>query len=181
MILALALLLFAAPDDGVRHYEGEVSQGQSFRRAIGRGLIFELKPTDTGWRIAIVPEAACEDHSDFAMVVNPPYRGYNALNVDASYGTTVTEAVGMPPRKFRFVLSCRDYRVEGRRLDIVLWPYRHPKPEYESALAKLGTSPQGHAIFTILRSKTSKRIDWIRFRLKVCTQASAKGCILATQ
>lgn len=126
--------------------------------------------------IRIVPKAPCMNaRDDWAAVVNSPFRNYNALYVDASYGITAKEAVGaMNPRNFSFVVTCGDFKVEGHRLEVALWPYSYSKGEAEAALAKLGTSQLGKAQFTILHSKVSEaaedvegknygKIDWMRF------------------
>lgn len=65
----------------VPHLTGEVSRGQEYRKEIGSGLLFLLKPTDSGWMIDIVPKVPCSEEADFARVVNAPYRNYNSLFV----------------------------------------------------------------------------------------------------
>ena len=142
-------------------------------------MLFRLRPTDTGWMIRIVPTAPCGADGDWASVVNAPYRNYNSLYVDASYGITAKEAVeNMNPREFSFVVTCEDYQIERHRLEIVMWPYTYSTEEADAALAKLGTSPLGKAKFTILNSKVSPaerdiggknygQIDWLKFRLDI--------------
>ena len=184
--IASALFLFAISgfaQDYVPHLGGEVFRGQEYRKEIGSGLVFLLKPTDTGWMIGIVPKSACGDNGDWATVVNAPYRNYNALFVDASYGVTAAEAVGFGPRKFSFVMTCDDFKRERHRLEIVLWPNSYSQREADEALAKLGSSPLGRATFSILDSKISRaenniegknygKIDWLRFRLDIAFQAA---------
>ncbi len=177
--LVAPLFGIALAHDEVTHFSGDVSRGQVYKREIGSGLLFVLSPTDTGWMIRIVPQTSCADSDDWARVVNSPYRNYNSLFVDASYGITARQAVkDMNPREFSFVLTCADYKSEGHRLDVVLWPYTYSKKEADAALANLGSSPLGKAIFTILNSKTSRaeqdiegknygKIDWLTFRLDV--------------
>lgn len=159
------------------HLTGEVSDGEKYQKEIGPGLLFQLKPTDTGWIIRIVPKVPCSDEGGFASVVNAPHRDYNSLHVDSSYGITAKEAVeNMNPREFSFVVTCEAYRIESHRLNIVL--YTLSQQERDETLPKLGTSPLGKAKFTILDSKVSpaKRdiggknygnIDWLRFRLDI--------------
>jgi hypothetical protein len=181
------LLLFAtfgSAQTYVAQLSGEVSSGEEFRRDIGAGLVFVLKPTDTGWDIGIVPKARCaEKEEEWAWVVNPPYRGYNSLYLDASYGTTASEAVAISPREFSFVVACEDYKLEARRVDIVLWPYNYTQKEADEALAKLGTSALRKAKLIILSSKVSPaehdiqgknygKIDWLKFRLDVTSRPS---------
>lgn len=72
---AYALIAFATygfAQDYVPHLSGEVSLGQEYRREIGSGLLFLLKPTHTGWIIGIVPKDQCIQNEDWASVVNFP-------------------------------------------------------------------------------------------------------------
>jgi len=184
--IASALFLVAMggfAQDYAPHLTGEVFRGQEYRKEIGSGLFFLLKPTDTGWMINIVPKSHCGENDDWAHVVNAPYRNYNALFVDASYGITAAEAVGYGPRRFSFVVTCEDFKRERHRLEIVLWPYNYSQPEVDEASAKLGTSPLGKATFSILDSKISRakeniegknygKIDWLRFRLDIASPAA---------
>jgi hypothetical protein len=180
-VSALLLLAVSAYAQGyVPRFSGEVSRGQEFRKEIGSGLEFVLRPMDTGWTIGIVPKTRCVDGEDWASVVNAPYRNYNALHLDASYGVSAKEAVGINPREFLYVTNCEDYRQEAHRLEIVLWPYNHSQQEADEALAKLGTSALGKARLTISSAKVSPadraiegknygRIDWLKFRLDVAS------------
>ena len=186
VLVAFLLAIPACAQNYVTRFTAEVSRGQEFRRDIGAGLEFVLKPTESGWMISIVPKAQCVEHEDWAAVVNAPYRNYNALHLDASYGTTVQEAVGINPREFVFVTTCDDYRQEARRLDIALWPYNHTQQEVDDAMARLATSPLGKARLTILSSKVSPadqaiegknygKIDSLKFRLDVAPPARQRS------
>ncbi len=161
-LTALLILIAALPAMAAEkpiHIAGTLSRGEMFRKTIAPKLDFVLNPTDTGWMIAIVPAAACADSGDWATVVNPPYRGYNALFVDTAYGITAWEAATWAPREFRFVTTCDDYRREIERLRIVLWPYTHSEKEVSQAQELLGTSPTGQGRFTILDSKVSRAAE----------------------
>jgi hypothetical protein len=178
IILSLLLGVGGLAQDYVPHLTGEVSRGQEYQREIGSGLLFRLEPNEEGWMIRIVPKATCGE-GDWAAVVNAPYRNYNSLHVDASYGITAKEAVEkMNPREFSFVVSCEDYRTESQRLDVVMWAYSHSQQEVDEAMAKLATSPVGKGKFTILDSRVSPaereiggkncgKIDWLKFRLDI--------------
>ena len=184
-VTVLVAFLLAVPvfaQNYVTQFSGEVSRGQEFRREIGPGLEFILRPTETGWAIRIAPKTPCAQNEDWAAVVNAPYRGYNALYLDASYGITAQEAVGINPREFLYVTNCEDYKQEARRLEVVLWPYNFTKQETDDAMAKLATSPLGKARLTILSAKVSPagkeiegknygRLDALRFRLDVAPPA----------
>jgi len=141
-------------------------------------LLFLLKPNDSGWIIGVMPKTRCVENEDWVAVVNAPYRNYNSLHLDASYGITAEEAVKMGPRKLSFVVACEDYKQESRRLKIVLWPYTHSQAETDEALALLGTSPLGKAKLTILNFKVSRteqdidgknfgKIDGLKFKVEL--------------
>jgi hypothetical protein len=171
LVRILVALLLAIPVCGqnyVTRLSGEVSRGQEFRRDIGSGLEFVLRPSETGWTISIVPKTKCTDNDDWAGVVNAPYRNYNTLHLDSSYGITAQEAVGISPREFLYVTNCDDYKQEARRLEIVLWPYNYTQQETDDALAKLATLASGKARLTVLEAKVGPgRIDSLKFRLDV--------------
>lgn len=132
-VLMLGLVLLSGslsiPQDH-SNFTGEVSQGQTFRRAIGRGLDFVLAPSTmdpgniTGWIISVAPDRAPADSecNDFVWVVTPPYRLQNVRYLDTSYGTSAEEAVHNSPRDFNFVLNCPDFQGERERVNRVLWP-----------------------------------------------------------
>jgi hypothetical protein len=142
-----------------------------------------MQPGGTGWTIRILPKVTCDDTGDWAFVVNPPYRYYNSLYLNASYDISAQQAVEINPREFSFVVTCGDYKVERQRLETVLWPYGYSQKEADEALAKLGTSPLGKGKFTILDSKISPaekaidgknfgKIDWLKFRLDITPPAA---------
>ena len=152
--------------------------GHEYQREFAPGLILKLTPNDSGWFIGVVPNAPCKSNDDWAAVITSPYRGYNALDLDSSYGITAKEAVAISPRKLKFLLTCDDYKRESRRLEIVLSPYSYSDEVYDDALAKLGTSRAGAITLTILQSKISPageevegrnygKIDWLRFKVDV--------------
>ncbi|MGI8744734.1 MAG: hypothetical protein ACR2NN_19610 [Bryobacteraceae bacterium] len=176
ILFVVAIAGFA--QDYVPRVSGEISRGQEFKSDIGSGLLFLLKPTNTGWMVAVVPKVRCIENEDWASVVNPPYRNYNALYLDTAYGVTAEEAVSISPREFSFVTTCEAYKSESHRLEIVLWPYNYSKKEADEAMAKLGPSPLGKARLAIVKSKVSRaehaiegknygKIDWLEFRLDI--------------
>jgi hypothetical protein len=182
VLAALLVTLPVLAQNYVTRFTAEVSRGQEFRKEIGPGMEIVLKPTDSGWTIGIVPKTKCADYDDWAGVVNAPYRNYNALHLDSSYGITAQEAVGINPREFVYVTTCDDYKQEAKRLEIVMWPYNHTQQENNDALAKLATLASGKARLTILSAKVSPaeqeiagknygRIDSLKFRLDVTPPA----------
>lgn len=155
-------------------FSGTVSEGREFHKALNTELEFALID---GWTIAIVPKRPEGDCRELASVVNSPYRAHNDLDIDMSYGWTAEEEVTAPPREFRFVTNCKDYKTELERLNIVLWPYAATQQEYEEASAKLGTSPLGKGRLWITDSKISHsgdtpdqklgKIEWMTFSVEI--------------
>ena len=168
LFLCAASFPATAREDAIR-FQSEVSSGQSFRESIGHGLVLILSPLGGGWIIGVSPQTVTEpDCRDFAWVVNPPFRAYNALYLNAAYGMTAQDAVNRSPREFNFVLSCAACKRESTFL----------RRAIESTPVGMGTSPQGHGKLWIVDHKTSPapaeidgvnhgQIDWIRFRVEI--------------
>jgi hypothetical protein len=182
--LTVLLACAASAQERPLRFEGEVKLGQEFRREIGHGLVFVLKPAPAGnpqgWTIMISPvkpsgQPGCDD---FVWVATPPYRGSNPRHLDTSYGTSAREAVAMSPREFQFVLTDTDCRTESQRIERLLWPYNYPDKEVKDAQEKLGASPQAQGRLTVLDSKTSSggyvvegkdlgTVDWLKFAVEI--------------
>ena len=155
-------------------FSGEVSAGQEYRHSVNATLDFVLKP---GWTIAIEPTQPEEHCNEFASVVNAPYRAHRDLYIDTSYGWTAEEEAKVTPRQFSFVTNCADQRVEGERLDKVLWPYNWADKDYKEAAARLGSSPLGHGLLWIVDSRITHaedtperklgKIEWMRFAVEI--------------
>ena len=168
-------LLFAIAGYAQPHsirLSGEVTAGQSFQKDIGPGLVFGMHPTGTGCEIGIFPKTKCPN-DNWAMVVNAPYRGYNALHLDTAYGVTAKQAIEKGPRQFSFVLTCEAYQQELLRLNKILWPDNYLKEEVDEALAKRNSSPHGSATLTIVEARVSAsedgQIAWVKFTLDIKT------------
>jgi hypothetical protein len=137
-------------------FSGKVSAGEEFRRPLNADLEFVL---ERGWTITVVPKRAEGDCTEFASVVNAPYRAHRSLNIDTSYGWTGEEEVSTSPREFRFVTNCNDYRIEAQRLNIVMWPYTATAKQADEAAAKLGTLARGKGRLWITDSRISHTGD----------------------
>ena len=185
-LLSIGLLAqIALAQDTTLSFYGEVAQGLEFRKNIGHGLDFALKPDSmgggiTGWTIRVTPHDKPPDPecADFLWVVTPPFRFMNARYLSTAYGFTAQEAVVMSPRDFNFVLNCDDYRAERQRVERVLWPANFAKEEVEAALAKLGTVRHGTGSLWIKDSKYTPgdksaspaqygEIHWIKFEVEI--------------
>jgi hypothetical protein len=156
VLLAVLLLPSAHAQKTRLRLSGRIARGEVFRKDIPGGLEFLLLPTASdpgaveGWTIQVSPKGAHpRERDDFVWVVTPPYRGYNARDLDTSYGTPAKEAVGYSPREFHFVLDCAGHQQEAERVSRVLWPYGQTDQEVNEAREKLGSSPQGKGILRI--------------------------------
>src|SRR5579871_573388 len=88
LLIWIAAALPAVGEDEIVRFQSELSSGQEFRQSIGHGLVLVLAPGD-GWTIQVSPQKITEPEcGDFAWVVNPPFRSYNALYLNVSYGVT---------------------------------------------------------------------------------------------
>jgi hypothetical protein len=78
-------------------FSGEVSADHGFLQKFGE-LRFRLNPSRVGWHIEINPDdETTPGHLDYSWVVTPPYRAYNDLYVDTTYGTKADLAVKLSP------------------------------------------------------------------------------------
>jgi hypothetical protein len=150
VLMLLAVTSLASAAEREFHFTGTVSGAQTFRREIGAGLFFVLRPDADGWRIAITSNG-CRD-SDFADVVTTPYRFRNGLMINTDYLVMAKDAV-RERHEFEFVLDCRHCREEEERRDKVLYPAYHSDAEVAEATAKIGTSPKGSGRVKIVASK----------------------------
>lgn len=162
-------------------FQGEVARGAAFRKEIGRGLVFALRPTDAGWSIVVEPSAGlggtgCGDN--YASVIAVPMRGYREVDLEASYGNTATEAVALSPRDVDFVLNAEDCKREEDRRTKLTWPSQYTQKLVEEAQANFATSPSGQAVLKVLDSKVSPsgvlvegkdygKIDWLKFEVVI--------------
>ncbi len=168
-------------------FAGEVARGLAFRKDIGHGLDFVLKPLlasqsgdVTGWTIQISPHGPPTDTEckDYLWVVTPPFRFWTHRYLSTEYGKPAQEAVAMSPREFNFVLNCHDYKTERQLVQRVLWPYTYSMEDVDDSLSKLGTTPHGTGHLWILDSKYTPGekstdpakigvIHWIKFEVDI--------------
>jgi hypothetical protein len=194
--LALCAGLSAEVKPEVVRFQTEVRSGEHFRARIGHGLELGLDPTGDGWTIRVSPitvaEPGCED---FSWVINPPFRAYNDLYLNPSYGMTAQDAVERSPREFKFVLNCAACKREDtfvrRLIESSPIGMARSQKQVDEAYAKLGTSPHGEGKLWVLRYKLSRapedidgknygRIDWILFRVEIRFPANADSLVTPT-
>jgi hypothetical protein len=180
LLLLLAFSLASFSQDRTVRFQGEVSRGQEFRKAIGHGLVFVLDPNNVdGWTMRVGPVSTSKDACDgFSGVIATPFHAMQVTDLYPGYGQTAREAVETPPREFSFVLNEADCKRElewGKRL---MWSYSYPDKEVKEAEEKFKSSPSGKARFKILDSRVSAggdiiegkdvgKIDWVRFEVEI--------------
>jgi hypothetical protein len=164
-------------------FGGEVSADHGFRQKFGE-LRFRLTPSRVGWHIEINPnDDTTPGHLDYSWVVTPPYRAYNDLYVDTTYGTKADLAVKLSPRDFNFVLNGGQYDQAQHLVDHAIMS--HPPEEHRStaefekesieAIAALKSLPIGKGRFAIVDSRVNQSsgaqhegtIEWLKFRVEL--------------
>jgi hypothetical protein len=162
-------------------FAGEVAGGAAFRKEIGRGLVFALRPGEGGWSIVVEPAAGLEATGcgdNFASVIAVPMRGYREVDLSATFGNTAKEAVALSPREVDFVLNAEDCKREEDRRTKLTWPSQYTQKLVEEAQAKFATSTAGQAVLKVLDYKVSPsgvlvegkdygKIDWLKFVVAV--------------
>lgn len=181
LIVALGYTCGVIAEDQPIRFSGEVTRDHEYRKEIGAGLVFVLSPDeDNGWTIAVAPKENPNDSEcdDYVAVATPPYHGENARFINTSYGVKARDAVKESRREFYFVTNCADNHLEEKWVERIINPGGFSDKEIKEGYAKLGTSPQGKAVLTILDSKTSPaketvegvnlgQIDWIKFEVTI--------------
>jgi len=164
-------------------FSGEVSADHGFQQIFGE-LRFRLNPDSAGWNIEINPDQdTTPGHLDYSWVVTPPYRAYNDLSVDTSYGVNADLAVKRPPRNFNFVLNGEQYDRAQKLVEqaIVSRPLEDHRSvaelEKESihAIDELKSLSLGKGRFTIVDSRVNPSygardeglIEWLKFRVEL--------------
>ena len=181
LIVALGCACGLVAQDRPVRLSGEVAGGHEYRKEIGAGLVFVLSPDeDNGWTMAVAPKENPNDSDcdDYVAVATPPYHGPNARFINTSYGIPAKDSVKQSRREFAFVTNCADNHREEKWVERIVNPGGFSDKEIEEGYAKLGTSPQGKGVLTILDSKTSPakervegvnlgQIDWIKFEVTI--------------
>ena len=156
---------------------GEISATQTFEKEIGHGLVFRLVPSPDGfgkgWDIEVVPKQVPEGgYAEYSAIVTPPYHFYNLRYVNASYGITAQEAVGISPRSFQFVETKEEMDAASTVVNSVIYSVDWTAHK-DSTAASAEKIPVGQGEFKILKSRITKgknqedlgAIDWIRFQV----------------
>ena len=97
-----------------------------------------------------------------------PYRFWNPRYLDTSYGWSARDAVAADRREFSFATTASEYRQAAEAVRTLLWPTAVPPAELEAARAALESVRRAHGTLTIVDSRVTQRIDWLRFEVEVC-------------
>src|SRR3954452_20669315 len=100
LLFALAWVTTAVAHAQPVRFQGDVAAGAAFRKEIGRGLVFLLRPAEGGWTIAVEPApgleaSGCKDN--FAGVIGVPLRGFREVYLSPAYNSTSQEAMALAP------------------------------------------------------------------------------------
>lgn len=137
ILWVLSPVLLAAQNKGAlcRSFTlaGKLAAKASFKRDIGNGLSFQVKPTGLGakgeldgWEIYIVrPE---DPDKDYIYPVNLPLRFNGVQILGASYNDDAGTSLGRPHEMW-FLTNKADYDKMSPVLNNALWPYMSPHPD----------------------------------------------------
>jgi hypothetical protein len=164
-------------------FSGEVLADHGFQQKFGE-LRFRLKPSTAGWHIEVNPDDdTTPGHLDYSWVVTPPYRAYNDLYVDTTYGVKADLAVKLSPRNFNFALNGGQYDRAQKLVELAIMS--HPLEDHRSAaeferesveaIAALELLPIGKGRFTIVDSRVDQSggaqdegtIEWLKFQVEL--------------
>lgn len=155
----------------------ELSAGKSFKRDIGKGLIFQLVPSPAsfgnGWDIEIVPDQPARGFAEYASIATPPYHQYKPVYLNASYGVTAGEAVKMV-RQFQFVETPEDSQAASIVVNTVVYTLDWAAHK-ESIAAQAAKIPVGVGELRVVRSRVTPgrngedlgSIDWVKFQVRL--------------
>jgi len=127
---------------------GELSAKATYKRDIGNGLSFQLRPTRLGangqldgWEIYILRSDDVEH--DYIYPVNFPLRFNGVQILGASYNDDAEASLGRPHEMW-FLTNKTDYEKMVPVLNNALWPYMSPHPdkvgeEFSAVLKKVKT------------------------------------------
>lgn len=159
------------------YFFGEAHKGQPFVQPLGGGLTYRLAPFDApgnnkdatrfiGWSIEVAYlKQKGEMEREFSWVLTPPYRQWNARQLNTSYGKSVDEVLKADHTVY-FPLDILDYAEADKMVTRILW--RSSPPEVHEAAEEIPKIPVGAAKLTILDSKVEKdSMEMLRFKVEV--------------
>lgn len=124
--------------------EGEVKQGESFRRPGPAGLDFLLEAIPSGWIVRMLDRTAPRGEFDYAGLATPPYMSPNPILISTDFSFRAQDAIGWNPRGFQYFRNHSDMeRATAAYRDYLSAVGKTPSPRSQSglmALLKLSSS-----------------------------------------
>ncbi len=159
-------------------FSGTVKAGESYKHAIGHGLMFVVRPEDGDFTLGVEP--AAHDNDNFARCVTPPFHGPNPIDLlawqfaDAKQGKmSGAEPAALKHRQFQFVLNAADQKKACDELDAVLYQPPTISKDGSAQLGKPGyhEPPLGIGRVTIEKAEASQSpqpaLEWVRFNVHI--------------
>jgi hypothetical protein len=147
---------------------GELAAKATFKRDIGNGLSFQLRPTTLGakgqldgWEIYILRSDDLEH--DYIYPVNIPLRFNGVQILGASYNDDAKASLGRPHEMW-FLVTKADYDRMSPVLEHALWPYMSPHPDKvgDEFFAVLKTVETGWLKFVVLHYELVPDTDSVK-------------------
>jgi hypothetical protein len=148
----------------VTSFTGNVKRAQPFVMPIGSGLTYRLapfrqsatspaeQPEFIGWTIEVAYLKQQGDmEREFSWVMTPPYRQWNARQLNTSYGKSIVDALKADHTVY-FPLDILEYAEADKMVTRILW--RSSPPEFQEAARELPRIPVGSAKLTLDSSQT---------------------------
>lgn len=187
---ALTAAVTAVPAaDGSRclrfSFEGELKEGQLFRRDIGNGLSFRAEPSQGGWHYEIgrAGDAGVDDHFIYDLTL--PLHGRHPTDLDTSYATPAQDAVSDEPVWFWFLAFAQDGDKAELGQQLVHWP--KADDDESRGWSLLGSLPKGRGELEMLRWRLTPgtavpgkeadatqfgALQWLQFRVTLTVPAN---------
>lgn len=172
------------------YFTGNVKRALPFVQPLGSGLSYRLAPfrqnaTDanhepefTGWTIEIAYLKQKGDmEREFSWVMTPPYRQWNARQLNTSYGHSIADVLKAGHAVY-FPVDTLDYALADKLVTRILW--RSTPPEFHEAAHELPRIPIGSADMTLLGQQLGgdqsapSSIDMISFKVELTVPKSVK-------
>jgi hypothetical protein len=181
-----------APTSGcvATSFTGNVKRALPFVQVIGDGLTYRLAPkrqaaaTESeqaqfiGWTIEVAYlRQKGEMEREFSWVMTPPYKQWNARELNTSFGRTVADVL-KADHTIYFPLDSFDYAEADKAVKRILW--RSSPSEFQESARELRRIPVGSAKLTIVDSqlggeKTAPTsMESLYFKVELTIPASVK-------
>jgi hypothetical protein len=150
--------------DGAICFSGEVREGQTFQKDLGRGLEFLIGlPGGFGVRIKDA-DRECDRNS---WVADPPFHAHRQTEIDAEYDWTAEQEIESSPRTFRFATTCPALKTMIGLYETDVDKFVNQFNSVADGEGRLwitdGKAPHSHGI----NSKEQGAVEWIKFSVEI--------------